>query len=132
MTCRTKNVATLTPLIEAFAELGLSPTEAIVIRFVRPNSGCTQAEIGRAIGVNRTNMVPVVNGLMLKGLLQRKPADGRSHSLYLTDEGAELLRKINKVAQEHEEFFFGDIPDEMRRILMQAFRALRAKAEQWG
>ncbi len=123
--------AMLTPLNEAFAEIGVNPTEAIIIRFVRANPGCTQSEIGRAIGVKRTNMVPVVTELMAKGLLERAPADGRSHSLYLTEEGAVLLRKINKVALTHEEFFFGDVPDHLREILMQAFRALRAKAELW-
>jgi DNA-binding MarR family transcriptional regulator len=120
--------ATLSPLVDSFAELGASSTEAIVIRFVRANPGCTQAEIGRAIGVKRTNLVPIVGGLMLKGLLERTAADGRSHSLYLTEEGRELHRKITKVAREHEEYFFGDIPDDLRRILMQAFRSLRAKA----
>jgi DNA-binding MarR family transcriptional regulator len=124
--------AMLTPLNEAFAEIGVNPTEAIIIRFVRANPGCTQAEIGRAIGVKRTNMVPVANGLIMKRILERTAADGRSHSLYLTEEGAELLRKINKVALKHEEFFFGDVPDNLRQILMQAFRALRAKAELWG
>jgi DNA-binding MarR family transcriptional regulator len=124
--------AVLTPLVEAFAALEVSPTEAIVIRFVRVNPGCTQAEIGRAIGVKRTNMVPVANGLVEKGLLERTPVDGRSNSLYLTKEGGELHRKITKVASEHEEFFFGDVPEDLRQILMQAFRALRAKGERWG
>ncbi len=123
--------ATQTLLVDSFAAIGVSPTEAIAIRFVRVNPGCTQADIGRAIGVKRTNMVPVVTELMAKGLLERAPADGRSHSLYLTEEGAVLLRKINKVALTHEEFFFGDVPDHLRQILMQAFRALRAKAELW-
>jgi DNA-binding MarR family transcriptional regulator len=121
--------ATLSPLVDPFAELGMSSTEAIVIRFVRANPGCTQAEIGRAIGVKRTNLVPIANGLMSKGLLERTAADGRSHSLYLTKEGGEIHRKITKVAREHEDYFFGDIPDDLRRVLMQAFRSLRAKGE---
>jgi DNA-binding MarR family transcriptional regulator len=123
--------ATLTPLVEAFAELGVNPTEAIALRFVRANPGCTQADIGRAIGVKRTNMVPVVTGLMAKGLLERTPADGRSNSLYLTKEGGELHRRITKVALEHEQFFFGDVTDPARQVLMQAFRTLRAKGELW-
>jgi DNA-binding MarR family transcriptional regulator len=124
--------ATLTPLIESFAELGVNPTEAIVIRFVRANPGCTQADIGRAIGVKRTNMVPIVAGLLAKSLLERTAADGRSHSLYLTKAGGEMHGKITKVALEHEKFFFGDVPDDTRQLLMQAFRALRAKGELWG
>jgi DNA-binding MarR family transcriptional regulator len=77
-------------------------------------------------------MVPVVNGLMAKGLLERTPADGRSHELYLTREGGELHRKLVKVSLEHEKYFFGDVPDDLRQVLMQAFRSLRARAEQRG
>jgi DNA-binding MarR family transcriptional regulator len=77
-------------------------------------------------------MVPVVAGLMAKGLLERTAADGRSHSLYLTKEGGEVHGKITKLALEHEQFFFGDVSDSTRQLLMQAFRALRAKGELWG
>ena len=125
-------LGTMSALVESFAELGLATTEAIIIRFVKANPGCTQADIGRAIGVKRTNMVPIVNGLMAKDLLERTPADGRSHALYLTKEGGELHRKIAKVATEHDAYFFGDVPDDMRQILMKAFLLLRTKAEQWG
>jgi DNA-binding MarR family transcriptional regulator len=121
---------TLTALSESFGELGLTPTEAVVIRFVHANPGCTQADIGRSLGVKRTNMVPIANGLMTRGLIERTAADGRSHSLYLTKAGSELQRKIAKVSTEHEERFFGDTPEDTRQILLQAFRSLRAKSEQ--
>ncbi len=123
-------LSTIIALTDAFAALGLAQTEAIIIRFVKANPGCTQADIGRAIGVKRTNMVPIVNGLMTKELLERTAADGRSHALYLTKAGAKLHDKIAKIALEHDAFFFGDIPDETRQLLMQVFRSLRAKAEQ--
>jgi DNA-binding MarR family transcriptional regulator len=122
--------ATVSALSESFAELGISSTEAIVIRFAHVNPGCTQADIGRAIGVQRTNMVPIVNGLMSNGLLERTPADGRSHSLYLTERGIQFHRKIVKVGLEHERLFFGDVAEETRQTLMKVFRAVRRKAEQ--
>jgi DNA-binding MarR family transcriptional regulator len=121
---------TLSSLSEAFGRLELTPTEAIVIRFVHANPGCTQAEIGRALGVKRTNMVPIANGLMTRGLIERTAADGRSHSLYLTKTGNELHRKIAKASLDHEQRFFGDTPAATRQILMQTFRSLRAKAEE--
>jgi len=117
-------------LAESFAELGLSSTEAVILRFVHANPGCTQADIGRAIGVQRTNMVPIVNGLIDNGLLERTPADGRSHSLYLTKQGTQLHRKIVIVGLEHERRFFADISEETRQTLMKLFRAVRRKAEQ--
>ena len=89
-------------------------------------------DIGRAIGVKRTNMVPVINSLVVKGLLERAPADGRSHALHLTDTGGELHRRIARATLEHEKYFFGDLPEETRRILMESFRLLRAKGELRG
>ena len=124
--------ATLSALVDAFDGLGVSNTEGVIIRFVHTNPGCTQADIARAIGVKRTNMVPIINGLMVKGLLERAPADGRSHSLYLTDAGSELHRRIVRVHLEHEKYFFGDLSEEMRRTLMESFRSLRAKGDLRG
>jgi DNA-binding MarR family transcriptional regulator len=124
--------ATLSSLVDSFAELGVSNTEGVIIRFVQTNPGCTQADIGRAIGVKRTNMVPIINSLVVKGLLERAPADGRSHALYLTEAGGELHRRIARVHLEHEKYFFGDLPEETRRILMESFRLLRAKGELRG
>ena len=123
---------TLSALVDSFADLGVSNTEGVIIRFVHTNSGCTQADIGRAIGVKRTNMVPIINGLMVKGLLERAPADGRSHSLYLTEAGGELHRRIVRMHLEHEKYFFGDLPEETRRMLMESFRSLRAKGDLRG
>jgi len=121
-------LVTLSELVDSFARLGLTPTEAIIIRFVAANDGCTQAEIGRALGVKRTNMVPIVNGLMTKELLERFAVDGRSHSLHLTRQAHALHRKITKISLEHEARFFGDVPEQTKQVLLQTLRALRAKA----
>ena len=120
---------TMSSLLDAYSAIGINLTEAAIIRFVQANPGCTQAEIGRALGVKRTNLVPVVNDLMSSGLLERAPADGRSHSLHLTANGVERNRKIAQMVLEHEQHFFGDLPEKTRRLLMQTFRLLRDKGE---
>jgi len=124
--------ASIAPLTESFAGLGVSVTEAVLIRFVQANPGCTQSDIGRAIGVKRTNLVPIVSGLMANGLIERTAADRRSHSLFLTGKGVELQHQLDKLSQEHEQSFFGDIPDDTRQMLMQFFRSLRSKGEAAG
>lgn len=121
--------ATISALVESFSALGLRLTETTFLRFVHANPGCTQAEVGRALGVKRANLVPIVNDLMRNGYLERTPADGRSHSLYVTKEGIELHRKINRIVADHERFFFGDLPDDARQMLMGVFRSLRSKGD---
>ena len=125
---RRASLVTLSALADVFEPLGLRLGEAIIIRFVMANPGCNQAEISRALGVKRTNMVPAVNGLVEAGLIRRLPADGRTNALHLTDQGADLHDKIARVALDHERRFFGDLDDQTRATLMQALRAIRAKA----
>ena len=125
---RRASLVTLAALSQAFETLGLRPTEAIMIRFIEANPGCNQAEIGRALGVQRTNLVPIVAGLVDAGLITRKSADGRTHALSLTQEGASLHGRIARAAQENETHFFGDIDDEDRAVMLRILQTIREKA----
>ena len=118
---------TMAALSEALEPFGLRMTEAITIRFVAANPGCNQAEIGRALGVKRTNLVPVVAGLVTAGLIDRSPADGRTHALRLTDAGGALHRQLAAAAIEVEHRFFGDIDEAERHMLICLFQRVRAK-----
>ncbi len=122
---RRASLVTMAALSEALEPLGLRMTESITIRFVAANPGCNQAEIGRALGVKRTNMVPIVAGLVKAGLLDRSPADGRTHSLHLTADGEALHRQLAAVALEIEERFFGNIDEAERATLMGLFQRIR-------
>ncbi|MCE7796682.1 MarR family transcriptional regulator [Sphingobium sufflavum] len=122
---RRASMHTLTGLNEAFEGLGVRLTEAIILRFVEANPGCNQAEIGRALGVTRTNMVPVVAGLVDAGLVRREVADGRTHALHLTPDGVALHGRIDAATRAHEEHFFGDIDAAERAVLMQLCQRIR-------
>lgn len=69
-------LVTLTALTDSYETLGLKVSEAIIIRFVGANPGCNQSAIGRALGVKRTNMVPIVAGLEARNLLIRPRLTG--------------------------------------------------------
>lgn len=125
---RRASLVTLAALSEAFEALGLRLTEAMILRFVEANPGCNQAEIGRALGVKRTNMVPIVGGLVEAGLISRTVADGRTHALYLTGEGVRLHGEIAQLTREHESHFFGDIDAPTRALLLRVFRSIRDRA----
>jgi DNA-binding MarR family transcriptional regulator len=125
---RRASLVTMSALSDAFEAVGLRMTEAMILRLVEANPGCNQAEIGRTLGVKRTNMVPIIGGLVDRGLISRAAADGRTHALYITEEGAALRAKIAKLALEDEAHFFGQFDEPTKAILLQAFRAIRAKA----
>jgi DNA-binding MarR family transcriptional regulator len=125
---RRASQATLAALSEAFEEYEVTLTEAIIVRLVEANPGCNQAEIGRALGVKRTNMVPVVAGLVDAGLLRREAADGRTNALFLTPAGQALHDRIAARSLVHEQHYFGDIDATTRRILLDVLQGIRKKA----
>lgn len=126
---RRASLATLSALSEAYETLDLRLTDAIVLRFVSANPGCNQGEISKALGVRRTNMVPVVSGLVERGLIDRTAADGRTHALTVTAAGAAMHERIGALAQANEDHFFGGFDEETRATLLGALAAIRARAE---
>lgn len=126
---RRASLVSLTALSEAYETLDLRLTDAIVLRFVAANPGCNQGEISKALGVRRTNMVPVVSGLVERGLIARAAADGRSNALTLTPAGVAVHEQIDALAMENERRFFGHLDGETRATLLRALESIRAQAE---
>lgn len=127
---RRASLMTLAALSEDFERLGLRLTDAVVMRFVAANPGCNQGQVSKALGIKRTNMVPVVAGLVDRGLMERRVADGRTHALALTDAGKALHERIVAAADAHEARFFGDFDAPTRTLLMDALRHVRKIAGQ--
>jgi DNA-binding MarR family transcriptional regulator len=126
---RRASQATLSALSDAYEEEGTTLTEAVIVRLVEANPGCNQAEIGRSLGVRRTNMVPIVAGLVERGLLRREAADGRTNALFLTPAGLALHDGIVAKSALLEQHFFGDVDPRTRRIVLDLLRRVRAKAD---
>lgn len=79
----------------ALREVDLRPTQFAVLLIIGRNAGLSQSEVCTALGIQKTNFVPLLNELVQRGLAQRRPAasDRRSHALYLTPEGVALLER---------------------------------------
>jgi DNA-binding MarR family transcriptional regulator len=121
---RRASVAVMADLAAALAPLGLKPVEASVLFLIGATDGQTQAEIGRALGIQRANMAPLIAGLLKLGLLARQAVDGRSQALRLTARGKALHAKAIAAAQDHEQRLFAKIPGEDRRRMINYFRGL--------
>lgn len=94
--------AMMADLAQRLASLDVTVAEASVLVVIGANPAVSQTEIGRALAIKRANMVPLAAGLMRKGLVVRKAADGRSHTLTLTEAGRRLMLKAEKSMRAHE------------------------------
>ncbi len=89
---------------QRIAVLGLAPPHAGMLRMIASIPDCSQQKLAKRLGILPSRMVILIDELEAKGLVirHRKPADRRTYSLGLTKAGAEALKKISRVAAEHE------------------------------
>jgi DNA-binding MarR family transcriptional regulator len=88
----------------AFAPFDIRPAQFSVLTVIERNPGLTQSQVAEALGIKRTNFVGMLDALEARGLTERRAAarDKRSYALYLTAEGAALMRRLKPVLKAHE------------------------------
>jgi DNA-binding MarR family transcriptional regulator len=87
----------------AFAPFDIRPAQFAVLTAIERNPGLTQSQTAAALGIKRTNFVGLLDTLEARGLAERRQArDKRSYALYLTADGAALMRKLRPVLKTHE------------------------------
>lgn len=116
---------------EQLAPLGLEPRHFGMLTRLAANEGMAQQAIGELIGLNPTQMVFLVDELEQRGLVERRrnPADRRSYSLYLTDQGHQMLAKVRQTALAHQRSLGSTLTEDERQQLT---RLLRRLADEQG
>lgn len=86
------------------AQDGISPGQLGVLLLVDANPGINQTRVGRSLGIDRSTLVSIIDGLEGRDLLQRTPSptDRRSHALVVTTTGAAFLADLKPRLSAHE------------------------------
>ena len=68
------------------------------------NEGLSQMALARALGIDRSTLVPILDRRQARDLLVRRPSptDGRTHALALTSAGAKALARFGRLVRAHE------------------------------
>lgn len=101
---RRAQLAVFDDFIGAMGAVGLRPASFSVLCVIRSNPGSTQTAVSEALGLQRTNLVAIIDALEERKLARREPAlnDRRSHALFLTEAGDRLLDHAMTLQAEHE------------------------------
>jgi DNA-binding MarR family transcriptional regulator len=84
-------------------ELGVSPGRVGMLVLVHCNPGITQSRLAEAVGLDRSTLVPVLDGLERRGLVERRRGeDRRTNGLSLTLSGKRLLNRVKRRILAHE------------------------------
>jgi DNA-binding MarR family transcriptional regulator len=110
----------------ALAPLGINGREAAVLRAIDMGRPVSQSEIARAMNVDRTTMVALIDDLQLKGLVQRRqdPDDRRKNVVELTDAGHGTVRRAAEAAGQAEREFLAPLSAAEAAQFKQTLRAL--------
>jgi DNA-binding MarR family transcriptional regulator len=114
--------ATAAELAGRLAAVGLRQSETSVLMLIDANPGVTASAVGRQLGIERANMVPLLK--KLEGLIDRAPIDGKSQGLALTETGRARLSEARKVVEAFEAELLARVPAEHRAHLLPALEAL--------
>jgi DNA-binding MarR family transcriptional regulator len=121
---RRASVAALAELNEGLAPLGLRHAAAAMLMLIESRPGITQSEAGRVLDIQRANMVPFIARLEKRGVIRRRPVDGRSQALDLTSRGRMLLARARRVVEAHEATLLERVPEPLRPMVLPVLTAL--------
>ncbi len=86
------------------AAFGITPGQFGVLVLIEANAGLTQSALAKALGIERSTMVAVIDRLERQGLVERlgSAQDRRSYALRLSAAGAALLERLKPIVRRHE------------------------------
>ena len=81
----------------------LSPGRVGILLLVEANPGVTQSRLARAVHLDRSTMVGVIDTLEERGLIERRRGeDRRTNGLWLTRAGRGLVGRLKRRIELHE------------------------------
>lgn len=94
-------------LAAQFAGAPLRPGQYTILALLGQAPGLRQSQLSAALGMQRTNLVPLLDALVRDGMIERRavPGDRRAAGLHLTGAGQATLAHLAPLAAEHERRF---------------------------
>ena len=116
--------ATAAELSARLAAVELRQSDASLLMLVASNPGATSSALGRALGIERANMVPLLKRLEEARLIEREAIDGKSQGLRLTADGQRRLGEARSIIEAFEAELVARVPSEHRAHLLPALNAI--------
>jgi len=104
---------------ERIGELDLTPAQVGLLRLVASRPGQSQQKLAKQLGTPATRLVPLVDGLEKRGLIERRrnAEDRRLYALELSPAGRELMGRVAQTAMAHERTITAALTDDERATL---------------
>jgi DNA-binding MarR family transcriptional regulator len=116
---------------EAMGADRISPGEFGVLVLIDANPAINQTALAEAVGADRSTMVPILDRLERRGLIERRavPGDRRAHALALGEVGRRRMEEFRATVREHEKRIGNGLSADERATLIDLLGRLRKAAE---
>jgi DNA-binding MarR family transcriptional regulator len=110
---------------------GIAMWAYVVLGALRDRPMRTQAALAAGIGADKTRLIPVLDDLQRRDLIEREPdpTDRRVRLLRLTDEGRRVHDAVRAEIRAAEEVLLGGLPAGARQAFLDGLTTLAAGAE---
>ena len=109
---------------QRLAPLSLRFADSSAMMMIAANPGITASALGRMLDIQRANMVPLLNRLASKGLIEKVPLDGKSMAIVLSAAGRDKLAEVRAITERFESDLLRRIPAAHRSHFVPALNAL--------
>jgi DNA-binding MarR family transcriptional regulator len=108
---RQAQIAVFRDFTATTGSLDISPGLFAVLVLIEGNAGLKQSELAKAVHLDRSTVVSVIDKLERRGLVDRHAGanDRRSNALRLTAKGAALLKQLKRRVASHEKRLARDL-----------------------
>jgi DNA-binding MarR family transcriptional regulator len=116
--------ASHTRIAEKLEGIGLTPASFAVLNLTSKRGAAIQQEIGKAIGIDPSTMVALLDGLEADGLITRRPHpdDRRAREVAITAKGRRKLERGRKLNGEVEDEVLRGLSRQERKRLLELLR----------
>lgn len=98
-----------------------------ILYLIAQNPGRTQSAIAKAVGLDRSSLVPILNRFEKNGWVQRVPSEGdkRAHALRLTKAGERKMRDLRDKVISMEDRISDALGDEGQKAMLDYLRRIQ-------
>lgn len=102
-----------------------------ILAVVDANPGISQGPAGKMLGIQRANMVPLINELVDRDLIARRVSqtDRRAFELSITATGSAMLAECLAKIETHEASLMDDFTEQERQTLFDLLSRIDARAQ---
>ncbi|UVO50600.1 MarR family transcriptional regulator [Sphingomonas sp. SUN019] len=104
---------------------GLTPAKLTALMLIRANPGCDQTALGRALSINRSSAMKLVNVLVALGLIERRAGRNlRTNALHLLPHGEDQIAELLNVLRDSDHRMSARLSDAERKTLFGLLRKI--------